>query len=95
MPFRDPGALVWEYSPDGTSATQRSVALVEGEASKRLTFEAVGPAQAWERTDAYEASNVRSRITAELISAYCEDVGVTLFDTEFYSGPSTLVARHD
>lgn len=103
VPFRDDpeavpdtcGAVQWEYSPDGSLANQRSVALVEGEGSSRFHFEAWGPTQAWETPDVYTARQKRKRFTPELVDAYCRAIGIKPFDPAFYAGPSVLVERTD
>ena len=100
-PFRDEpsavpgiqGAVQWEYSPDGSPGNQRAVALVEGEGSSRFQFEAWGPVQAWEDTDAYTARQKRRRITPQLVDDYCRAVGIDPFDPAFYAGPSVLIER--
>lgn len=87
------GAVQWEYSPDGSSTNQRAIALVEGESSSRLHFEEWGPIQEWETPDAYTARAVRSRLTGEMVDAYCRAIGIEPFDPAFYSGPSVLIER--
>lgn len=87
------GSLQWEYSPDGSLQRQRSVALVEGEGSGGLRFEAWGPVQPWETPNLYTRADRRGRLTLEAIAAYCRAVRVDPFNLDYYSGPSVLVER--
>ena len=101
MPFSDTpeavagrfGSLQWEYSPDGSLESQRSVALVEGEVSSRAHFEAWGPVQPWEASHLYLRDRQRDRLTAEAIEAYCRAVDIDPFNLNYYTGPSMLVER--
>jgi hypothetical protein len=101
LPFRDEpdavpgvrGGLQWEFSADGSSSNHRSIALVEGEGSSPLHFEAWGPVQPWETPDAYTARQKRKRLTTGLIADYCRALSIEPFDPAFYCGPSVLIER--
>ncbi|HPU13692.1 MAG TPA: hypothetical protein PLQ19_07860 [Aeromicrobium sp.] len=87
------GALQWEYSPDARGDIRREVALVEQEGSSGLHFEAWGPLQEWEYSDAYSKRRKRDRFSSELIAEYCRNLGIEPFDLAFYTGPSVLIER--
>jgi hypothetical protein len=49
----------------------------------RWRFDAIGTVQPYERVEVYQARKVRDRFTTELMAAYCEELGVRLFDEYF------------
>lgn len=60
--------------------------LIEGESgSSRYYFEAFGPEQPWENTNAYSLRRKRDRFTPEMLRGYCLALGIDVFDTSFYS----------
>jgi hypothetical protein len=88
------GGLIFAYSPHGVAATNRSMALVEGDtSSSRYHFGAFGPVQPWEEPERYTARRKPDRITPELVERYCRALGIDVFDLDFYAGPSVFVER--
>lgn len=57
-------------------------------------FDLVGTEQAFEETDAYAATNVRHRFTSEMLERYCREVGVDVFNENFY-GPECVLVESD
>lgn len=88
------GGLQLTYGSSGESGFKRSISLVEGEStSSRYYFEALGPEQPWENTNAYASRRKRDRFTPEMLREYCIALGIDVFEVAFYSGPACLIER--
>jgi hypothetical protein len=57
-------------------------------------FDLVGTEQAFEETDAYAATNVRHRFTSEMLERYCREIGIDVFNENFY-GPECVLVESD
>jgi hypothetical protein len=59
----------------------------------RWRFDAAGTVQDFEDPEQYQARRVRDRFTSELLSRYCEALGVRPLDEEFYLDAGVLLER--
>ncbi len=69
---------------------ERSVAAAND--GGKWTFIAQGKVQPFEEEDAYKERDVRKRFTPEMLERYCEALGISIFDADFY-GPQGLVVE--
>lgn len=78
----------------GHSHTQRSIFAVND--GGRWVFDAAGTPFPFEDTGAYEARKVRDRFTHEMLDRYLRELGIRMFDEDFYQTdePAYLVERH-
>lgn len=81
------GSVIFElFGPEETDFlnTERVVAVIHD--GDRWTFDEVGTPLPFEDRDAYGARRKRDRFTPELLDEYLRNLGIRMFDEEFY-GP--------
>jgi hypothetical protein len=69
---------------------ERTVA-VQRDDRGRLVFTAIGPVQPYERTAAYRARRIPSRLTPDRLDEYARALGIRPFDEAFYGPAGWLV----
>jgi hypothetical protein len=59
------------------------------------TFKATGSVQPFEKTERYQAREVKDRFTADMLEEYCAALGIRLFDQDSYGPKGVLVTIGD
>ena len=89
------GAVILEYfGPHQTEFMNyiRSVAVAHD--GRKWTFATGGTPQPFENPGKYHARSVRERFTREMLVAYCQALGVSPYDEDFYRGRGLLFGQN-
>lgn len=57
----------------------------------RWRFDANGTEQAFEDVEAYRARRVRDRFTSQMLERYCQELGIDVFNPDFYGPESAFI----
>ncbi len=63
--------------------------------SGKWRFESSGVAYPFEDVSKYDARLVKDRFSCDMLQDYCDNLGIKLFDEEFYGPNSTIYRRDD
>jgi len=66
------------------------VALYDGD---RWRFETNGEPLPFEERERYTVRRVRDRFTSDMLERYCQELGVDVFNADFYRSPAVLVSH--
>jgi hypothetical protein len=77
---------------DGWRPAGRSVAAHK---ESRWEWHEHGPPYPFEDLEAYKAKRIKDRLTPEMVEAYCNHLGIALFDPDYYCGKAVITRIRD
>lgn len=90
---RGSGLTRIEYTRPGIEASRTIVLQEWHTATSRYAFVQKGPVQPWEDSKHYNKRLKRDRFTPEILESYCKELGIDVFNLDFYAGPSVFMER--
>ncbi len=92
------GATIFElYSPttEGCTFINTRRSIYAANDGGKWKFGADGEPQSFENLEQYQAKQIKSRFTREMLDSYLKSFGIEFFDPQFYEGeaPGQLVAK--
>ena len=61
----------------------------------RWEWDEFGPPYPFEDLEAYKAKRIKDRLTPEMVEAYCNHLGIALFDPDYYCGKAVITRIRD
>jgi hypothetical protein len=90
------GAVQFElFAPEPREISNHERSVSAANDGGRWCFNVFGTVQPYEKIDQYKARKIKDRFTPEMLEAYCEALGIKLFDAEFYGPDGILITIHD
>ncbi|MGC4044449.1 MAG: hypothetical protein QM758_11690 [Armatimonas sp.] len=84
------GRGILEFGDEEHALNTRRSAMVLDDGG-RWTYVEEGELSGFSAIDGFHQEDIKSRLSLEYIQQYCERLGISVFDEEFYTGKGCLI----
>ena len=86
---------VTDYAAPVVDGWRPAGRYVAAHKESRWEWDEFGPPYPFEDLEAYKAKRIKDRLTPEMVEAYCNHLGIALFDPDYYCGKAVITRIRD